>query len=87
MPLSEVSGNPQEGELRAMPLMERLAHAHRVAMLEDKESIEAAADRIAELEAASRRLLDAMKAGVENGETFPAAVAFAGNNLENILSR
>ena len=46
-----------------------------------------AAARIEALEAAARRLLDAMKAGVENGETFPASVAFAGNNLENILSR
>jgi hypothetical protein len=45
--------NTKEGEtMRAMPLMERLAHARDVAMVEDKEAIEAAADRIAELEAA-----------------------------------
>ncbi len=52
MSLPEVTGYPQESELRAMTLKERLAHAHRVAMTEDKESIELAAERIAELEAA-----------------------------------
>jgi hypothetical protein len=31
---------PQEHELRAMPLLERIEHARRAALVEDKESIE-----------------------------------------------
>jgi hypothetical protein len=47
---------PQEHELRAMPLLERLEHARRAALLEDKESIELAVDRIRTLETALERI-------------------------------
>ena len=43
---------PQENELRALPLLERLWHAKQAALVEDKESIQLAIDRIKELEAA-----------------------------------
>jgi hypothetical protein len=41
---------PQEHELRAMPLLERLEHARRAALVEDKESIDLAIDHIQKLE-------------------------------------
>lgn len=55
--LPKVTGHPQQNELRAMPLLERLAHAHRAAMVEDKEAIELAAEHIAALEEVLRELI------------------------------
>jgi hypothetical protein len=47
---------PQEHELRAMPLLERMEHARHAALVEDKESIELATGRIRTLEAALERI-------------------------------
>jgi hypothetical protein len=62
---------PQESELRAMPLDQRLMYASRAALVEDKEAIDLARDRIAELESILRDIL----AADERGQGLPFAEA------------
>lgn len=58
---------PQESELRAMPLLDRLRHASNAALVEDRESIELAMDRIAELEAENSYVRAAIASYVASG--------------------
>ena len=75
---------PQESDLRAMPLIERLRHAGNAALVEDRESIELGMDRIEELERAL--LLVTMhdeKAAGTAEEKLASAVGIARQALGN----